>query len=102
MAADGFTSFATRISGYGNANPDHRAVGCDGATLTYGALLDRARRTAGRILRLGLEPGGPRRIGIIASNGLDFAIVVAAGQIAGVAVVPLPAIILPDAQARMI
>ena len=101
MRGDDFTSFGATVLAHAESFPDRRAILCDGAALTYGDLGARARACAGRIQDLGLQPGGDRRIGVIASNGLDFAVVIAAAQLCGVTVVPLPGLIMPDVQARM-
>jgi acyl-CoA synthetase (AMP-forming)/AMP-acid ligase II len=102
MTTSPFVALATRVRSHAAAAPGRRAVVCDGATLTYGALVDRALDLAERIRELGLEPGGDAKVGIIASNSVDFAVVVLACQRLGVAAVPLPTLLLPDALARMI
>jgi len=102
VIGESFVPFGGRLLSHAGRIPDQRAVVCDGVALPYGNLVDRARRCAGRLGAQGLEPGGARRIGILASNSLDVAVVVVAGQLLGVAVVPLPPLITPDAQARMI
>ncbi|MEO8450991.1 MAG: class I adenylate-forming enzyme family protein [Gemmatimonadota bacterium] len=102
MTDEPFVSFASRVLSHAGSFPDQRAVVCDHETLSYGALVLRARRGAERLRAFGLEPGGTHRVGIIASNGLDFVVVVVACQVLGVTVVPLPGLITPDALARMI
>src|SRR5262245_51264957 len=102
MADPTFVSFASRVLHHTANAPDRRAVVCDGAALSYRDLIDRASRCGQRLRALGLAPGGDQRVGILASNGLDVVVVVVASQLIGVALVPLPTLILPDAQARMI
>lgn len=102
MTSNRFVSFADRVLEHSEATPDQRAVVCDGQALTYGVLASKARRCAGRIQALGLKPGGAQRVGVLASNGLDFAVVVTACQLAGVPVVPLPVLVVSSAQAAMI
>lgn len=51
---------------------------------------------------MGLESGGAGRIGVLAANSLDYAVVVIACQFAGLTITPLPVLVTPDAQARMI
>src|SRR5262249_54808286 len=102
MTNSPFIGFATRVAAHAGAGPHRRAVVCDGATLTYGALADRARRGAARIRSLGLRPGDESKVGIIAANSVDFAVLVVACQYAGVAVVPLPGFLPADALARMV
>jgi len=95
-------SFAARVLAHAEATPDRRAVVCDGAPLTYRALADQARRCAGQLRSMGYEPGGTRCVGIISANELDMVVVITACHFAGVTVVPIPYLILPDAQARML
>ena len=97
-----FTAFGAQVLAHADAFPDRRAVVCDGVVLTYGALAARARALAGRIQSRALEPGGSHRIGVLASNGLDYALLVTAVQLCGVTLVPLPGLLLADALSRMI
>ena len=95
-------SFAARVLAHAAATPDRRAVVCDGAPLTYGSLADRALRCAARLRASGYDAGGTRCVGIISANALDVLVVVTACHFAGVTVVPIPYLIMPDAQARML
>ena len=95
-------SFATRVLAHAVATPDRRAVVGDGVPLTYGSLADRALRCAARLRALGYAAGGSRSVGIISANELDMVVVITACHFAGVTVVPIPYLIMPDAQARMI
>ena len=94
--------FASRVLGHAREWPERRAIVCDGDALSYSALADRALRAAGRIRAIDHGPGYAGRVGLIASNGLDFVVIVVACQFAGVTVVPLPGMLTPDALARMI
>ena len=51
---------------------------------------------------MGLESGGAGRVGVLAANSLDYAVVAVACQLAGLTLTPLPVLVTPDAQARMI
>jgi len=95
-------SFAIRVLAHATATPDRRAVVCDGEALSYASLVDRALRCAARLRASGHEAGGPRSVGIISANGLDVVVVVTGCHFAGVTVVPIPYLIMPDAQARML
>ena len=95
-------SFASRVLAHATDTPDRRAVVCDGQPLTYGALAERALRVAARLRSLGYEPGDNRRAGIISANDLDVVVVVTGCHFAGLTVVPIPYLIMPDAQARML
>jgi acyl-CoA synthetase (AMP-forming)/AMP-acid ligase II len=94
-------SFAARVLAHAAATPGRRAVVCDGEPLTYRSLVDQALRVAGQLRSLGYEPGGPRCVGIISANELDMVVVITACHFAGVTVVPIPYLILADAQSRM-
>ena len=95
-------SFASRVLSNAAATPDRCAVVCDGVPLTYRTLVDQALRCAGQLRSMGYEPGGTRCVGIISANELDMVVVITACHFAGVTVVPVPYLILPDAQARML
>jgi len=97
-----FISLAERIRAHGHATPDKPAVACDGRSLTYRRLVDQSEALATRIVASGLTPGGTRRVGILAANSLDVAVILAACQLLGATAVPLPTLVTPDAQARMI
>ena len=101
MAKDQGDSFAARVLMHAAETPDRRAVVCDGVPLTYGALAERGLRVAARLKSLGFEPGGTRRVGIISANDLDMVVVITGCHFAGLTVVPIPYLIMPDAQARM-
>jgi acyl-CoA synthetase (AMP-forming)/AMP-acid ligase II len=62
----------------------------DGDAVTYGALLDDARRLAGGLAALRRAPG--ERVAVVLPTGLDFIRVVYAAQLAGM----VPAAINPD------
>lgn len=81
---------------------DQRAVVCDGRAISYGVIATRARACAGRIQAFGLQPGGSQSVGVLAANSLDYAVIVIGCQLAGVPIVPLPVLIAPDAQGRMV
>jgi acyl-CoA synthetase (AMP-forming)/AMP-acid ligase II len=100
MAKSLVDSFATRVMAHAAGTPDRRAVVCDGQALTYGALTERALRVAARLKSLGYEPGGSRRVGIISANDLDVVVIITGCHFAGLTVVPIPYLIMPDAQAR--
>lgn len=95
-------SFAARVLAHAADMPDRRAVVCDGQPLTYGALAERALRVAARLRSLGFESGDTRRVGIISANDLDVVVVITGCHFAGLTVVPIPYLIMPDAQARML
>ena len=95
-------SFAARVLAHAAATPDQRAVVCDGQPLTYGQLTERALRVGARLRSLGYEPGENRRVGIISANDLDMVVVITGCHFAGLTVVPIPYLIMPDAQARML
>ena len=97
-----FVALAERVLKHVQDFPQEQAVVCDGQSLSYGALIDAALQYAGHLQTLGLIPGGDRRVAVIAANSLDYAVVILACQISGVAVVPLPGLIMPDALARML
>lgn len=99
---DTFVSLASRVLGHAEAAPNRRAVVGDGAPLTYVELATRAGRAARSLLARGLVPGGDAKVGILAQNGIDFAVAFVACQLAGVAAVPLPGLLLADAPARML
>ena len=101
MSNDRLGTLAGRVLQHSVEMPGERAIACDGRSLTFEALATRARACAARIVALGCQPGGDRRVGILSSNSLDFAIVVTACQSAGVTVVPLPGLVAPDALSRM-
>src|SRR5262245_37945038 len=67
--------------------PDRIAVSCGGAALTYGELLDRARRLAGHLQALGVGP--ETRVGICAERSLELVVGVLGTLAAGAAYVPL-------------
>ncbi|MDX2056546.1 MAG: class I adenylate-forming enzyme family protein [Gemmatimonadales bacterium] len=94
--------FVTRVLRHAAERPDRRAVVCDGVAMSYGVLVDRAGRVAQRLHDLGFVPGGARRVGLLAANGLDVAVVVVASHLLGVAVVPVPTVITAEAQAGML
>lgn len=102
VTGDRFISFGSRVLTHAEAFPSRRAVVCDGDALTYGALLKKARRCAARIQASGLEAGGSRRVAVIASNSLDFVVLIVACQLAGIPIAPLPCLVSADALARMI
>ena len=95
-------SLGLRVLARAQALPERRAVVCDGVAMTYRELSDLALECAGRLAGLKFKPGGPRRVGILATNSLDFAAVVLACQLAGTTLVPLPGLVTPDALGRMI
>lgn len=102
MAQEMFVSLADRLLQHARETAEKRAIVCDGASLSYSDLAGKALSCVARFQALGLQPGGDQRIGLLAPNSLDAAIIVAACQIAGLAFVPLPVLIAPDAHARMI
>jgi acyl-CoA synthetase (AMP-forming)/AMP-acid ligase II len=102
MTDGAYISFGERFLAHAENRPDQPAVVCDGVAIAYGALNSKAGACARRLQALGLEAGGTRRVGLLAANSLDFIVVFLACQLAGIAVVPLPGLITPDAQARMI
>lgn len=102
MLANRGEAIADRLAKHAEDNPSKRAVVCDDDCLTYGELLFGAHGCARRLAQLGCTPGGGERIGVLAHNSLDYAIVLAACQISGLPVVPLPTLITSDAQARML
>src|SRR5262245_14645051 len=67
--------------------PDRIAVSCAGTVLTYGELLDRARRLAGHLQALGVGP--ETRVGICAERSLELVVGVLGTLTAGAAYVPL-------------
>ncbi|HEX7115667.1 MAG TPA: class I adenylate-forming enzyme family protein [Steroidobacter sp.] len=102
MSDDTFVSFAERLLSNAHAIAQRPAIVCDGAVLTYGALIKKASACAGRLQSLDLEPQGRRRVAIIAANSLDYATIIVACQLAAVPVVPLPCLVGADALARML
>ncbi len=97
-----FVSFADRIGEHAAAMPNKRAIVCDGRSISYADWHARASACAARLQDAGYEAGGDRRVGILSANDLDVAVVILACQISGIAVVPLPVLLTPDAQARML
>lgn len=95
-------SLGLRVLEHARRHPGRRAVVCDGVAIDYRELSDLALRTAGRLHAVGIAPGGVRRVGILATNSLDFAVVVLACQLAAATIVPLPGLVTPDALGRMI
>ena len=95
-------SYAARVLAHAKATPDRRAVVCNGEPITYRALADLALRCAGKLRSTGYAPGGSRAIGIISANETDMVVAITGCHFAGVTVVPIPYLILPDAQARML
>jgi acyl-CoA synthetase (AMP-forming)/AMP-acid ligase II len=93
---------AAQVLAHAAATPDRRAVVCDRQPRTYGLLTERALRVAARLRSLGYEPGEHRRVGIISANDLDMMVVITGCHFAGLTVVPIPYLIMPDAQARML
>jgi len=102
VSADSFVSFASRVFDHAQQFSEQRAVVCDAHTLTYGQLIGRAQQYAENLRALGLEPGGERRVAIIAANSVEYVGVVLACHMAGIPVVPLPVLVMPDALARML
>ncbi len=101
-AAAPFVPFGARIRAHARSLPDKRAFVCDAAAISYADWYDRGQAVAARLQEAGFEPGGDRRVGIVSANDLDFAVVLLGCQLAGVAAVPLPGIVTPDALARML
>ena len=101
IGRNGFLSFGERIRSHGQSDPEKAAIICDADRRSYGELLRRAEACAGKLQANGLTPGGQRRVGIMAANCLDYAVLILGCQLIGVAVVPLPGLIGPDAQAQM-
>jgi acyl-CoA synthetase (AMP-forming)/AMP-acid ligase II len=97
-----FVSLGHRIRAHARATPQQRAFVCDGQAIDYATLLERAEACAGRLQAAGHAPGGERRVGVLSANHPDFAVVITAGQLAGITVVPLPGLITAEAQARML
>jgi long-chain acyl-CoA synthetase len=95
-------SFGQRLTSHARNFPSHLAVQCDEAPLTYESLAAQAAQLANAIFRMGFAPGRAPRIGVLASNSVEFAIIVASCYAYGFCVVPIPSLIAPDAQARMI
>jgi long-chain acyl-CoA synthetase len=95
-------SLAQRVIEHARINPERIAIECDGSAISYSALLVSASSCAATLRDIGLLPGGSRRVGLLASNSLDFAIIVLACQLAGVAIVPLPGLITAEAMAGML
>ncbi|WP_174286265.1 class I adenylate-forming enzyme family protein [Sphingomonas bacterium] len=95
-------SLGWRVLGHARNHPERRAVVCDGAASTYREMAGLALRCASRLRNMGLVGGGNTRVGLLANNSLDFAAAALACQLAGVALVPLPALVTPDALGRMI
>lgn len=102
MASDRFVSFGSRVLGHAESFPARRAVVCDGDALSYGELIAQARRCVSRIQAHGIESGGARRVAVIASNSLEYAVLIVACQLAGVSIAPLPCLVSADALARML
>jgi long-chain acyl-CoA synthetase len=61
--------------------PGKIALLCEGRTLTYGSLADRARRVAGGCAALGITPGD--RIALLAPNCLEYPEIMCGGTDAG-------------------
>ncbi len=101
-AADPFVSFGDRVRGHAASMPDKRAIVCDGRSISYAAWYARATACAGRLQAAGYEAGGGRRVGILSANDIDFAVVLLACQLVGIAVVPLPGLVTHETQARML
>lgn len=91
-----------RALSHASTHADRRAVVCDDDAITYADIVDLALRCATRLQGSGMAPGAAKRVGVLASNSLDYAAVVLACQLAGFALVPLPGLVTPDALARMI
>ncbi|TAK52257.1 MAG: 4-coumarate--CoA ligase [Gammaproteobacteria bacterium] len=102
MSAQHWTPLAARILAHAQRCPSRSAVVCDGEAISYERLTDRAWHCAARLRALGLAPGDDRRVAILSSNSIDFAVVVVACQFAGVAVAPISGMIAADAQARLL
>jgi long-chain acyl-CoA synthetase len=94
--------FGQRLTSHARNFPSHLAVQCDGNALTYESLAAQAAQFANAIVRMGLAPGRAPRVGVLASNSVEFAIIVATCYVYGFCLVPIPGLIAPDAQARMI
>ena len=94
--------FGQRLWSHARNFPSHVAVQCDTNALTYESLAVLAAQLANALLHMGLAPGRAPRIGVLASNSLEFAIAVATCYSYGFCLVPIPSLIAPDAQARML
>jgi long-chain acyl-CoA synthetase len=95
-------SFGQRLVSHALDVPDHIAVQCDQNVLTYGLMASQAAQLANGLVRMGLAPGRAPRVGVLAANSLDYAITVATCYAYGFCLVPIPSLIAPDAQARML
>ena len=95
-------SFGQRLASHARNLPNHSAVQCDEKALTYDSLAGHAAQLANGIVRMGLAPGRPPRIGVLATNSVEYSITVATCYAYGFCLVPIPSLIAPDAQARML
>jgi acyl-CoA synthetase (AMP-forming)/AMP-acid ligase II len=95
-------SFGQRLASYASDCPNHIAVRCDEDALAYQSLAAEAAQLANVVIRMGLAPGRAPRIGVLATNSVEYAIVVATCYAYGFCLVPIPSLIAPDAQARML
>jgi O-succinylbenzoic acid--CoA ligase len=68
-------------------HPDRVALECEGVTLTYDELHQRAAAAAGRLLERGVQPGD--RVALARPPGVDFVVAFHACLLAGAAVVPV-------------
>lgn len=74
------------------ATPDALAVACQGRSLTYGELAERAARIAAGLASRGIErgpDGPPPRVGILASRGVDACVALLGACWAGATYVPI-------------
>lgn len=94
--------FGRRFTAHAHDFPEHLAVQCDRETLTYESLMRQSARLANALIRMGLVPGRAPRVGVLAANSVEFAIVIATCYTFGFCLVPLPSLIAPDAHARML
>lgn len=97
-----FVSLGDRIRDHARVMPNRRAFVCDGLSIDYATLVERADACAAQLQADGFVAGSDRRVGILSLNSIDFAVMIVACQFAGVAFVPLPGLMTPDALARML
>lgn len=85
-------TLASAVFRHGRERPDAVAIACQGDTVTYGHLADRACRLAARLKAAagwGRRDGRLPRVGILASRGIDACAGVLAASWAGATYVPI-------------
>ena len=102
MSSKAATNLGTRVAEHASANPFKRAMVCHGVTIDYQSLVNQAKLCAGQLQALGLPPGGDKRVGVLASPSVDYAIVTMASQFAGLTLVPLTGLVSSEALSKMI